>query len=167
MIRAIGSKKDLSVRSMDCDYYEYASDLLENEIVLKMKNFIHHGDTSCYQHCLNVSYYNYLLCRRLGLDVRAGVRGGLLHDLFLYDWHTYVKKPGQRRHGLTHAAEALKNAREHFDISEKEADIISKHMFPVNIAFPRFRETFVIVLTDKYCAIAEVLSYWRRKLFSK
>lgn len=156
MLKAIGSKLDLE--NKDLEYNHLVADLLENEIVLKMKEFPHHGDTTCFQHCLNVSYYNYKLCRFFSLNERAGARAGLLHDLFLYDWHTYKPAKGERLHGFTHAGAALKNVKENFYISDLEADIIEKHMFPLNItALPKYRETLVIVLVDKYCGLLETV----------
>ena len=156
MLNAIGSKVDLSDSNLE--YHYLVADLLENETVLKMKEFPHHGDTTCFQHCLNVSYYNYKLCRFFSLNERAGARAGLLHDLFLYDWHTYKPAKGERLHGFTHAGAALKNVRENFYISDLEADIIEKHMFPLNItALPKYRETLIIVLVDKYCGLLETV----------
>lgn len=158
MLKAIGSRVNLLKDPKGEDYYCLVSDLLENDTVLKMKEFTHHGETSCFQHCLNVSYYNYKICRFFSLNIRAAARAGLLHDLFLYDWHTYKPEKGERMHGFSHAETALKNARENFYISDIESDIIEKHMFPLNItAIPRYRETLVIVLVDKYCGLLETV----------
>lgn len=158
MLKAIGSKVDLGNDPKGEGYYLLVSDLLENETVLKMKEFTHHGDTSCFQHCLNVSYYNYKICRFFSWNTRAAARAGLLHDLFLYDWHTYKPEKGERLHGFSHAGTALKNASENFYISDIERDIIEKHMFPLNItAVPRYKETAVIVIVDKYCGLLETV----------
>lgn len=170
MLKAIGSKIDLNDKELTT-YYYLVADLLENDKVMKMKEFIHHGETTCFQHCLNVSYYNFKLCRFFSLNERAGARAGLLHDLFLYDWHTYKSPKGRLPHGFTHAREALKNAKESFYISDLESDIIEKHMFPLNItAIPKYRETLVIVLVDKYCGLLETVIPRLRKvsaLFSR
>lgn len=160
MLNAIGSKVDLSAPDTDCGYYEMVSDLLSSEVVMQMKQYMHHGHTTCFQHCLNVSYYNYIICRLLSLDARAGARAGLLHDLFLYDWHTYVKGKGQKMHGWTHASTALANVNKYFEITPVEADIIKKHMFPMNIALPKYKETVVIVFVDKICGLWEVMAHW-------
>ena len=86
----------------DCEeFYECIKDLASHPIVQEMKNYIQHGTTTCYQHCLSVAYYNYKICRRLGLDARSAARAGMLHDLFLYDWHDHAKKTGNHFHGLT------------------------------------------------------------------
>lgn len=157
MLKAIGSKVDLEDENAS-DYYYFVADLLESEPVLKMKEFTHHGETTCFQHCLNVSYYNYKVCRFFSLNERAGARAGLLHDLFLYDWHTYKPCKGERLHGFTHAKTALKNVRENFYVSDLESDMIEKHMFPLNLtALPKYRETLVIVLVDKYCGLIETV----------
>lgn len=157
MLKAIGSKLDLSDKDAS-NYYFLVEDLLKNELVLKMKEFPHHGETTCFQHCLNVSYYNYRICKFFSLNERAGARAGLLHDLFLYDWHTYKPQKGERLHGFTHAGTALKNVKANFYVSDLESDIIEKHMFPLNItALPKYRETLVIVLVDKYCGLLETV----------
>jgi uncharacterized protein len=158
MLKAIGSKKNLE--SDECAFYRLIADLLDSDVVREMENYVHHGNTTCFQHCLNVSYYNYKLCKFFSLNERAGARAGMLHDLFLYDWHTYERPKGERLHGFTHAKRALKNVKKNFYVSDLESDIIEKHMFPLNLfSVPKYRETLVIVFTDKLCGIMEVLSY--------
>ena len=156
MLKAIGSRIDLT-NDDKLDYFNLVSDLLENEVVLSMKKFTHHGSTTCFQHCLNVSYYNYRICRLFSWNTRAAARAGLLHDLFLYDWHEHKPAKGERLHGFTHAQCALDNVMENFEITDIEKDIIVKHMFPLNVALPKYKETVVIILVDKYCGLIEVL----------
>ncbi len=152
---AIGSKKNLLNNDSCKEYYETVEDLLTNELVLKMKEYIQHGNTTTYQHCVNVSYYNYRLCKFFGLDARAGARAGLLHDFFLYDWH--VDK--SMIHGITHPKKALENATTYFELSECEKDIILKHMFPLTITPPSYKETAIIIIVDKYCGLIETVSH--------
>jgi len=164
---AIGSRKNLLNNEMCNGYYETVKDLLENELVLKMKEYMQHGTTTTFQHCVNVSYYNYIICRFFGLDARAGARAGLLHDFFLYDWHTHTRETGDYFHGMTHPKAALKNACRHFELTPREKDIILKHMFPLTITPPRYRETVVIVFVDKYCGLIETAANIFSKLFRK
>jgi len=159
MIKALGSKIDLS--QPDTEYNQMVCDLISHEVVCQMKNYIQHGRTTTFQHCVNVSYYNYLICKLLSLDARAAARGGLLHDLFLYDWHTRVTPVGEHNHAIAHAGTALANAKMYFALDEKETDIIKKHMFPVNPALPKYSETVVITIVDKVCGVMEVLDYRR------
>ena len=155
MLNAIGSKKNLLNNELSNGYFNTVSDLIENEMVLKMKAFTQHGYTSTFQHCVNVSYYNYKLCKFFKLDARAGARAGLLHDFFLYDWHTCKKDSGNKLHGITHPKVALYNASEYFYLNDCEQDIILKHMFPLTMSLPNYKETLIIVLVDKYCGLVE------------
>ena len=158
MLKAIGSKTDLLNIDVSNEYYHLVRDLINDESVLSMKQYIQHGTTTCYQHCINVSYYNYRLCKLMKLNARAGARAGLLHDLFLYDWHYYKKPKGEKMHGCTHPIRAFENAQRLFDITECEGDIIRKHMFPMTIALPRYKETVIIILVDKYCGLIETVA---------
>ena len=90
------------------------------------------------------------------VDKRSMVRGALLHDFFMYDWHD----PGNLRllHGFTHAREALNTALEQFELNDIEQDVIRKHMFPLNIALPRYKETLIVTLADKVSAVLETIN---------
>lgn len=131
-------------------------DLEQNATVNKMKDFTQHNGTSCYQHCKNVAYYTYNICKKLNLDYVAAARGAMLHDLFLYDWRTCRFTNGI--HGLKHPKIALANASSEFNLSKKEKDVIAKHMWPATIIFPRYIESLVVSLVDKYCAVKEYFS---------
>lgn len=77
------------------------------------------------------------------------------------------KKIGRKGlHAFTHPQTALENASKLFDLNEKECDIILKHMWPVTIKLPKYKESYIITLVDKYCAIQEsIKSYKSRKKF--
>ena len=47
------------------------------------------------------------------------------------------------------------NADRDFGLNEVEKDIISKHMFPLTIMPPRYRESVLVTLADKWCALCE------------
>ena len=84
----------------DEEYLALVRDILKNEQVRSMDGYFQHGRTTCLRHSINVSYLSYLFCKKHGLDARAAARGGLLHDLFLYDWHFYRRRKGERLHGF-------------------------------------------------------------------
>ena len=98
----------------------------------------------------------------LRIEEKSLVRGALLHDYFLYDWHT----GGDKLHGLHHAARALENAEKDFDLGDIERDIIKRHMFPLNIRPPKYRESWIVCLADKICAANEFFAA-RRLLYDK
>ena len=133
------------------EYYETVRDILEHPVVRKMSEFKHHYGTSCYRHCLNVSYMNFIICKKLHLDARAAARAGMLHDLFLYDWH----KPHGRWHGFKHPAIALKNATRDFKLTEIEKNLIVRHMFPLVPIPPKNIEGGIVCMVDKWCSLKE------------
>ena len=166
MSKAMGSRYSIETSKESKEYFEFVKDLLDNEVVGEMKKFRHHYSTTCYQHCINVSYYNYIVCKKLGLNARAAARAGMLHDLFLYDWRDEPRKKGELPHGFTHPRKALNNAKEHFELDKMEEDIILKHMFPLTVIPPRYAESYVIVMIDKYAALLEFGIHCKNVLYS-
>ncbi|AKN31522.1 HD family phosphohydrolase [Clostridium carboxidivorans P7] len=144
----------------DKKYEKCVCDVIHHEMVVSMKNYIQHGNTNCLEHSLYVSYISYMICRRLGLDYRSAARGGLLHDFFLYDWH--MRRPQKGLHGFIHPNIALKNANKYFNLNDNEKDIIQKHMWPLTITLPRYKESFVVLFTDKYCAFMETVGLFEK-----
>lgn len=133
-------------------------DLKEHPTVLRMKEYKQHGNSSTYDHCMRVARASYRLDKLLHTkcDKHALLRGALLHDLFLYDWHDPDSHKGL--HGYRHAESALKNAIRHFNIGEKEQDIIYSHMWPLNLThIPKRREAWVVCMADKYVSLKETL----------
>lgn len=136
------------------EYESYVMPLLEDERVQQMSEFIQHGNTTCLQHCEAVARksaeiaYKY----KIKVDMKSMVRGAILHDYFLYDWHH--QKLGNF-HGFYHPGIALKNAVRDFELNEIERDVIKKHMFPLTLYLPRYKETVVVCLADKDCTIRE------------
>ena len=142
-------------------YEELVGDILAHRQVLHMKNFNQHSKVTCFDHSIHVSYYSYLVCKFLKLDYKSTARGALLHDFFLYDWH--ITKPYKGTHAFSHSVIALENAEQHFTLNAMEKDIIQKHMWPLTIRPPRFKESLIVSLTDKYCSILETFNICKWK----
>lgn len=142
----------------DRKYMNCVYDIMDNPNFQKMNEFIQHGTTTTLEHCISVSYVSYKICRVLNLDYVSAARGGLLHDLFLYDWHTHAKLTGNHFHGFTHPRVALHNAEKYFDLNDTEKDIIVKHMWPLTIIPPKSMEGFVVMYADKYCGFVETVN---------
>ena len=123
------------------------------------KEFIQHGTVSVYDHCLSVAAESVRLARAMNIDVDIDslVRGALLHDYFLYDWHD---NPDGRHnvHGFTHPYTALRNAKNDLNLTKKESDIIVHHMFPLVPIPPHSREAWIVCMADKICATKETVS---------
>ena len=148
------------------EFNEILSDILSNETVKQMHNYIQHGEISCYTHCYYVAYYTYLICKKLKLDYKSAVRGAMLHDLFLYDWHTTSPADINEKgvHAWAHPRIALKNASKIFNLNDTEIDIIRNHMWPVTLKFPKTKEAFIVSCMDKYSATAETFMNCRNRI---
>lgn len=146
-------------------FNDIARDIINTRIYKKMKGYIQHGNTSCYKHCIEVSYKSYIVSKKLNkifnlnLDEKSIIRASLLHDFFLYDWHYLPKEKNLfKKHGFTHPEIALKNAKKYFDINNLEEDIILNHMWPLTFyRFPKYKETYMVLLIDKYCTLNEIV----------
>lgn len=141
------------------DYKKCVSALLDSETVRAMRQYKHHFSVTCYEHSVFVSYVSFLMARKLGLDYMAAARGGLLHDLYLYDPSDASAHPGNQC--LDHPVFALRNAKQLCgDLSPKEENIIIAHMWPLSKKMPHSREAFVVSMADKFCATVEVLHFY-------
>ncbi|MGI6678011.1 MAG: hypothetical protein ACOX2Q_02735 [Dehalobacterium sp.] len=85
----------MELKPQDQDYWHLVEDILSNETFSQLINYNHHH-TSIMEHALTVSYFSYVICKKLNLDYVSGARGGLLHDFFLYDWREYKKQPNNK-----------------------------------------------------------------------
>lgn len=140
-------------------FRELSGPVLKSGRVAQMTAYTQHGQTSTLDHVVAVAYLSLAVARKLRLDVNeaALVRGALLHDYYLYDWHDHEAAP-DAWHGFTHPSHALARAREDFpDLSPLEADIISHHMFPLVPFPPQSPEAWLVSTMDKCCSLAETL----------
>ncbi|MGX8698502.1 MAG: HD domain-containing protein [bacterium] len=135
----------------------YGGDILASPLYARLRAFRHHGEINVYTHCLRVARFSVKLAHALRLRVNesALVRGALLHDYYLYDWHD--PDPSHRLHGLFHPKKAMLNARRDFGTGQAEDEIILRHMFPLTLIPPRTREALLVCAADK---MATVVEYW-------
>lgn len=143
------------------EFENIIKDIKENETVNLMKNYRQHFNTSCFEHCYNASYYCFLIAKKLHWDYKSVARAAMLHDLFLYDWR---KRENDRKgfHAFTHGNTACQNACKLFNLTEKEQNIIKRHMFPVTLIPPKSKEGLLLTLVDKYCGLIEIKSKFKR-----
>ena len=140
--------------------HKRGADILKSANMQKEKKFLQHGKVSVYTHSVRVAVLSLFLAELLRVKVNeeAMMRGALLHDYFLYDWHE--KDDSHRWHGFSHARAALKNAKKDFQLGEIEQDVIQKHMFPLNLKPPKYKDSVLVCLADKLSALEETI---RRK----
>lgn len=126
------------------------------------RGFIQHGNVSVYEHVLAVATASAHMADALArhgiqVDRRALIRGALLHDYFLYDWH--VPDPAHRLHGFKHPYFALEHAERDFpDLTARERNVIVRHMFPLVPIPPACREAWIVCLADKLVAARETVA---------
>ncbi len=138
---------------------EYAPDILMSENFQSTRNYIQHGSIPVRRHCIDVARQSILISRLLGVpcNEREMVRGALLHDYFLYDWHDKTRQDYQSLHGFYHPGIALRNANKEYKLTLREKDIIKKHMWPLTVVPPLCREAWIVTTADKYCSLLETL----------
>lgn len=136
----------------------YGTDILNSAGIQLEAQFIQHGSVNVLAHSIGVAYLCLLIAGflHLQMDYRSMVRGALLHDYFLYDWHDGDRS--HRLHGFKHPERALRNAVRDYDLNEVERDIIQRHMFPLTPCPPATREGAMVCIADKICAVMETFS---------
>ena len=140
----------------DKEFFDLMRDLYYSDEVQGLKIYPQHSSINRLDHITSVTYTSYCWAKKAGLDVRATVRGAILHDLFYYDWHD--KAMWHRPHGYKHPRFAMLNAKVlNKDITPKEENIILRHMWPLTVIPPKYKEGMVVSLCDKYCATRELL----------
>ncbi len=135
------------------EFLNTVADIAADRTYQKLKNFIHHQSTNRYQHCLNVAWYTFLWCKKMGLNHVSAARGAMCHDFYLYDNAEFYKTG--MRHAVVHPRYALLNTRLHFRTDQVMEDCILHHMWPAGLGRPITPEGVVVTVADKYCASLE------------
>lgn len=136
---------------------KYGGDILASDNFRRTKSHIQHGTMPVHSHSISVAKHSLAISRKLRIRChqRELVRGALLHDYFLYDWHKKDEVHPHRLHGFFHPGAALRNASAEYQLSDLEKDIIKKHMWPLTLIPPRCREAWIVTIADKYCSLLE------------
>ena len=152
-------KKMERFREIQKEIEAEASDILQSSNFRRMKEYLQHGNVTVNTHVLTVARYSVILTDVLHIPCNRKelIRGALLHDYFLYDWHIPDKEKPHRLHGFYHPGVALRNASRDYVLTEREKNIIKRHMWPLTIVPPRYREAWIVTMADKWCSLLETL----------
>jgi len=137
------------------DFLEAAGDIYNSPQLQKLEAFEQHLKINRLQHIRSVAFLSFLVSRKLNLNFKETARAATMHDLFYYDWRE--DDLSHKLHGLRHPKFALNNA---FylcgTLTKKEQDIIKRHMWPLTLIPPKYPESYVVTMMDKYCAAIEM-----------
>lgn len=156
----------LKQKSLHREIMRAAADIVRSKNFNLTKHHIQHGSMTVNNHCMNVAKYSLAISRkleRLGIRCQRAelIRGALLHDYFLYDWHTPDHIKPHKLHGFFHPGVALRNAKKEYKLTAREEDIIKKHMWPLTVVPPMCREAWIVTAADKWCSLLETLHVHR------
>lgn len=139
-------------------FWEEVRQVCSSSRMNKSRTFYQHGKINIYVHSLRVAYICYYWVKKyhLHVDEKALIRGALLHDYFLYDWHD-KEHEHKRPHGFFHPSAALCNAKQDFILTRKEENIIQRHMYPLTLIPPGCKEAWLVCMADKVCSTRETV----------
>lgn len=131
-----------------------------------MKQWRHHFSITCYEHSLFVSYTAFRLARRFGWDERAAA--GRACSTTCTSTIPPTGPPTRATSALTiRWPPCAMPKRCAPDLTEREANAILTHMFPLSAHLPRCREAAVVNLADKICATIEVAHLYRTRFIQR
>ena len=121
----------------DKEFMEVVGHLISHPRFQKLDGIVQHYHSTRLEHSVNVSYTSY------------------------YDWR--VTK-FNKSHAWVHPRIAVRNARKLVNLNKKEEDIILKHMWGATIAPPKYKESYIVTMVDKYWAVKEAVTPLRNRI---
>ena len=149
-------------------FFDLVGELINTDEVQSLKQFEQHLEIDRLQHILGVSYLTYKICKNLGWNHIEATRAAVMHDLVYYDWRDGETGGWHKGHGYKHPKYAAMNAKELCaDLTEKEENMIRCHMWPFTVVPPKFKEGYIVLFSDKYCATREIFYSLSKKYKEK
>lgn len=148
------------------DYINIAGDIYRSKQFQSLEQYEQHLKINRLQHIRSVAYLSFVAAEKLHLNAKETARAATMHDLFYYDWREDDKS--HKLHGYRHPGFALKNA--YYlcgDLTNREVDIIKKHMWPLTVVPPKYPESYIVTIMDKYCATIELVYSFSEKYRKK
>ncbi len=139
----------------DKEFLREIDTYINDERVQLLKNIPHHNSNRL-DHSLRVSYVSYSICKKLGLNYQSVAKAGLLHDLY-FNRTTDCKefKDKVKLYTYEHPMDAVKNAENLFYLTPLEKNIIVSHMWPLSFKMPKYKESVIVGLVDKYLSFKD------------
>ena len=88
---------------------EAAPDILHSGNFYSTKKHIQHGNMTVNDHVMDVARYSIAISDKLHIPCKRKdlIRGALLHDYFLYDWHKPDMQEPHKLHGFYHPWQSI------------------------------------------------------------
>ena len=148
----------------DIQYMNIIRHIMNNEDFMVLSNVKHHNITRL-EHSLKVSYYSYKITKLLHLSYDETARAGLLHDFYFEQIDEQKKiKDKILLFSKEHPNIAVNNSLKYYDLTDKEIDIIKTHMFPSSFAIPKYLESWIVSLVDKFVSTKEFGYKFQQKI---
>lgn len=154
-------KSDQEINEIWDFYYQFS----KNPILNKVYSTPQHRTSNTYRHLCLVTKECLRKAIRKGMDIdfHSLIRGAFLHDLFFYNWR--VDKESRKHHLTRHPQIALENARESFELTKIEEDIIRNHMWPITLFhYPKSREAKLVSWMDKKVTMIEFFNRKKKNI---
>ncbi len=141
------------------DITTYGKDILRSESFKKCQKTRHHFNTTVGKHTLNVTVQslkisNWLNDHNIKTDKKRLILACLSHDLSLGE--KKYEKGKKLTAAWRHPIDSAKIASDITEIHKNTEKVIKRHMWPICIVAPTCKEGWIIIVTDKICAIQEI-----------
>ena len=144
---------------IDEEFEKIIKPIMENKEFMKLNTVSHHG-ISRLNHSLRVAYFSYKISKKLRLEYKETTEAALLHDFFIDEVDDENSLFKLRRH----PEYAEKNASKHFDLTDRQKDIIKTHMFPITFTPPKYIESWIVDIVDDFSAVYERYHSLRKEM---
>ena len=154
------------------DWYKIVRRILITKEFQKRRLFLHHENESLWTHSIKVSFLSYKFAKKYNINEYNCAIAGLLHDFYTKAWQynseleilnymykeRFINKKKEKfkeLHGISHPIDALNNSKKYYKkyLNKRIENAIISHMFPLSLfngQIPRYKESYVITLIDKY-----------------
>ncbi len=135
------------------EFYQIIEDIIKNKKFINLKEDMHHGITRL-DHSLSVAKTAYFLSTKLKMKNYVDVtRAALLHDFYNNE------DLNGKAIIIKHPQVAALNATKIFNINDIQINAIKAHMFPLGVVLPKYKESWLVNIADKFVATYECIKY--------
>lgn len=147
--------------------YKYGADIMKSEDYLQGFKQEHHFKSTVSKHSLRVAFLSAefgVFLSKLGLhfDMDSMVKSALLHDIGILGRFEGKYKGIKHCCLFQHPKDSIEKSYNIVNsLNKKEQNIIACHMWPFSFTFPKYLESWTIVIMDKMVAITDCFSFRR------